>query len=101
MSNRRFIKLGGSLELLFPATLGFHDFTDGQNNVGTMTFVPGLRFVYPVLENWWLKPFGQFGFGKDFSGSDIAYFVYTQFVNDLDFLSKYMHCSTFHKVFLP
>ncbi len=61
------------LELLFPATLGFHDFTDGQENVGTMTFVPGVRFVYPVLENWWLKPFGQFGFGKDFSGSDIAW----------------------------
>ena len=43
------------------------------DNVGTITFVPGVRFVYPVLENWWLKPFGQFGLGKDFSGSDIAY----------------------------
>jgi hypothetical protein len=32
-----------------------------------------VQFVYPVLENWWLKPFGQFGFGKDFSGSDIAW----------------------------
>jgi len=61
------------LELLFPATIGFHDFSDGQDNVGTITFVPGVRFVYPVLENWWLKPFGQFGLGKDFSGSDIAY----------------------------
>ncbi len=61
------------LELLFPVTLGFHDYTDGQDNVGTMTFVPGVRFVYPVLDNWWLKPFGQFGFGKDFSGSDIAW----------------------------
>ena len=26
-----------------------------------------------MLDNWWLKPFGQFGFGKDFSGSDIAW----------------------------
>jgi hypothetical protein len=61
------------LELLFPATIGFHDFSDGQDNAGTMTFVPGVQFSYPVLENWWLKPFGQFGFGKDFSGSDIAW----------------------------
>ena len=26
-----------------------------------------------MLDNWWLKPFGQFGFGKDFSGSDISW----------------------------
>jgi hypothetical protein len=61
------------LDLLFPATIGFHKYSDGQNNVGTFTFVPGLRFIYPVFDNWWLKPFGQFGFGKDFSGSDIAW----------------------------
>ena len=61
------------MELLFPATIGFHDFDDGEDNVGTMTFVPGVRFVYPVLDNWWLKPFGQFGFGRDFSGSDVAW----------------------------
>ena len=59
------------LEVLLPATIGFHDNEDG--NVGTLTFVPGLRLNYPVLDNWWLKPFGQFGFGKDFSGSDIAW----------------------------
>jgi len=61
------------LALLLPATIGFHDYTDGQDNQATITFVPGAQFVYPVLENWWLKPFGQFGFGKDFSGSDIAW----------------------------
>jgi hypothetical protein len=60
------------LELMFPATIGFHDYADGQENLGAITFVPGVKFVYPILENWWLKPFGQFGFGKDFSGSDIA-----------------------------
>ena len=40
-----------------------------RDNVGTITFVPGVRFVYPVLENWWLKPFGQFGFGKVTGGT--------------------------------
>ena len=59
------------LEILLPATIGFHDNEDG--NSGTLTFVPGLQLNYPVLDNWWLKPFGQFGFGKDFSGSDIAW----------------------------
>jgi hypothetical protein len=59
------------MELLLPATIGFHDQDEGD--VGTLTFVPGLRLNYPVLDNWWLKPFGQFGFGKDFSGSDIAW----------------------------
>ena len=59
------------MELLLPATIGFHDQDEG--NVGTLTFVPGLRLNYPVLDNWWLKPFGQFGFGRDFSGSDIAW----------------------------
>ncbi|UCD79590.1 MAG: hypothetical protein JSW26_30080 [Desulfobacterales bacterium] len=60
------------LELLLPATIGFHEY-DGLDNVGTFTFVPGVQFSYPILENWWLKPFGQFGFGKDFSGGDIAW----------------------------
>jgi hypothetical protein len=60
-------------ELLLPATIGFHEFSDGQDNAGTFTFVPGVQFSYPVLANWWLKPFGQLGFGKDFSGSDIAW----------------------------
>jgi len=59
------------LEILLPATIGFHDNEDG--NSGTLTFVPGLRLNYPVLDNLFLKPFGQFGFGKDFSGSDIAW----------------------------
>jgi hypothetical protein len=58
------------LELVLPATIGFHD--NDVGNIGTFTFVPGLQLNYPVLDNWWLKPFGQFGFGKDFSGSDIA-----------------------------
>lgn len=61
------------LALLFPATIGFHNFSEGEDNQATFTFVPGVRFDYPVLDNWWLKPFGQFGFGKDFSGSDIAW----------------------------
>jgi hypothetical protein len=58
-------------QLLLPATIGFHDNEDGNDT--TLTFVPGIQFTFPILDNWSLKPFGQFGFGKDFSGSDIAW----------------------------
>jgi hypothetical protein len=58
-------------QLLLPATIGFHDNEDGNDT--TLTFVPGIQFAFPILDNWSLKPFGQFGFGKDFSGSDIAW----------------------------
>lgn len=39
------------LELLFSATIGFHEYCDGQNNLGTITFVPGVQLTYLVLEN--------------------------------------------------
>jgi hypothetical protein len=61
------------IELLFPATIGFYDFSGNFEDVGAVTLVPGLQFSYPVAKNWWLKPFGQYGIGKDFSGGDIAY----------------------------
>jgi len=58
------------LELLLPATIGLYKFTEKNEDIGAVTFVPGLRLVYPVRGNWWLKPFAQLGFGKDFSGGD-------------------------------
>ena len=32
-------------ELLFSATIGFHEYCDGQNNLGTITFVPGVQLT--------------------------------------------------------
>ena len=61
------------VKLLFPATLGLHDFEETDEQVGTFTFVPGVELIVPIIENWDLKPFGQFGIGRDFSGSDLAY----------------------------
>ncbi len=58
------------LELLLEGTIGFYDFLTGDTSVAAVTAVPGLRVTYPVRENWWLKPFGQIGVGKDFSGGD-------------------------------
>ncbi len=61
------------IELLFPVTIGFYDFSGNIEDVGAVTFVPGVQLSYPAAKNWWVKPFGQFGLGKDFSGGDVAY----------------------------
>jgi hypothetical protein len=60
------------LDLLLEGTIGFYDFLTGTTDVAAVTAVPGLRLTYPVRENWWLKPFGQIGVGKDFSDGDTA-----------------------------
>lgn len=59
--------------LLFPLTLGFHNFETIPDSLATIAFVPGLEVSIPITKNWTLKPFGQFGFGKDFSGGSGAW----------------------------
>ena len=58
------------LDLLLEGTIGFYDFLTAATDVAAVTAVPGLMVKYPVRENWWLKPFGQIGVGKDFSDGD-------------------------------
>jgi len=65
--------------LLFPLTLGFHNF-DGFDNldilpesVATVALVPGLEMSIPVLKNWHLRPFGQIGYGNDFESDKGAW----------------------------
>lgn len=60
------------LDLLLQGTIGFYEFTSEAEDVGAVTAVPGLMLQYPVLDNWWLKPFGQIGVGKDFAGGDFV-----------------------------
>jgi hypothetical protein len=61
------------LDLLLPVTFGVNEFMDDDETVASATFVPGLMVSYPVLDNWWLKPFAQFGVGNDFSSGELAY----------------------------
>lgn len=61
-----------ALDLLLEGTIGFYDLLTRDTKVAAMTAVPGLMVTYPVRENWWLKPFGQIGIGKDFSDGDTA-----------------------------
>ena len=58
------------LDLLIPGTIGFYQLPKGFDDVGAVTFVPGLMMIYPVKENWRLKPFGQLGFGTAFPEGD-------------------------------
>jgi len=64
-------KLG--FRLLLPALLAIEDETDTDFTFGAAAFVPGLEVQIPVNKHWTLKPFGQFGAGKDTAAGDLQY----------------------------
>jgi len=64
-------KLG--FRLLLPALVGIQEETDTNFTFGTAAFVPGLEVQIPVNKYWTLKPFGQFGAGKDTAGGNLQY----------------------------
>lgn len=64
-------KLG--FRLLLPVLVGIEEETDTNSTFGTTAFVPGLEVQIPVNRYWTLKPFGQFGVGKDTAGGDVNY----------------------------
>lgn len=58
--------------LKLPVTVGFINFDSlrieeipGLNDVGTITFLPGLEYQYPVTPNWTLIPFADYGFARE------------------------------------
>ncbi len=58
--------------LKLPLTLGFINFDSlqleelpGVNDVGTITFLPGLEYQYPVTPNWTIIPFADYGFARE------------------------------------
>ena len=58
--------------LKLPITLGFINFDSilieelpEINDVGTITFLPGLEYQYPVTPNWTLIPFADYGFARE------------------------------------
>ena len=59
--------------LLVPAVIALQDETDSNFTFGAAAFVPGLEVQIPVNKYWTLKPFGQFGAGKDTAGGDVTY----------------------------
>lgn len=58
--------------LNLPITIGFINFDSvlieelpELSDVGTITFLPGLEFQYPVTSNWTLIPFADYGFARE------------------------------------
>ena len=64
-------KLG--FRLLLPALVAVEEETDSDFTFGSAAFVPGLEVQIPINKYWTLKPFGQFGAGKDTAGGDLQY----------------------------
>jgi hypothetical protein len=60
--------------LNLPLTIGYinfdnvkvHDLVD-LNDVATLTFLPGIEYQYPVLPDWTLIPFADYGFAHEFN----------------------------------
>jgi len=60
--------------LNLPLTVGFINFSNVNienlpelDDVGTLTFLPGLEYQYPVTPNWTVIPFADYGFARDFN----------------------------------
>ena len=60
-------------KLLLPAVVAAQEETETDFTYGAAALVPGLEVQIPVNEYWTLKPFGQFGVGKDTAGGDFMY----------------------------
>ena len=64
---------------LMPVVIGYDDLGNIDSDIiqklwpdqlVTLTVMPGIEFVYPVNENWYLKPFIEIGAGRDFSAEE-------------------------------
>jgi len=71
------------LTLLFPLSIGVHNFDLDDILAGripdqaqTLTFLPGVQMVFPVGDNWKLRPSVQFGAGWELQGEERA-LIYT------------------------
>ena len=60
--------------LNLPLTLGFINFSDLDienlpelDDVGTITFLPGIEYRRKITSNWTLIPFADYGFARDFN----------------------------------
>ena len=62
--------------LKLPITIGFINFDSiltedlpEVSDVGTITFLPGLEYQYPVTPNWTLIPFADYGFARELTNT--------------------------------
>ena len=66
------------IEFHFPLTFGFHkleaidDFID-FDNIGTVSFNPGIEIEYPVSNRWQIRAFGHLGWGANSESNESAW----------------------------
>lgn len=66
------------IEFHFPLTFGLHrleeleDFID-FDNIGTVSFNPGVEIEFPVTDRWRLRAYGHLGWGTEIDTSDSAW----------------------------
>jgi len=93
--------------LNLPITFGvlnFKDIAPGNlpdlNSVGTITFLPGIEYQYPVTPDWTVIPFFDYGFARDLSNTTnvlltgIGVKSYTEFKhknNTITLGNKFLH----------
>ena len=60
--------------LTLPITIGFINFDNlntedlpDLNDVATLTFLPGIKYHYPMTVDWTITPFADYGFARDFN----------------------------------
>jgi len=68
--------------LKLPITIGFINFDSIKieeipqlSDVGTITFLPGLEFQYPVTPNWTLIPFADYGVARELDHTSNVFII--------------------------
>ena len=69
---------GIGIEIKYNTTLGLYTFDDlssaiDLDNVGMMSFTPGVELEIPVTRDFYLRPFGHFGWGTEFQSDSTAW----------------------------
>jgi hypothetical protein len=63
-------------EWLLPVSFGLNDFSwddpipDDGEDVGTISFLPGIELHFPLQSGWQLRPYAQYGFARDISNDE-------------------------------
>jgi len=93
------------IEFHFPLTFGLHkleqldDFID-LDNIGTVSFNPGIEIEYPVSDRWLLRAYGHLGWGKNIESSDNAWIYDGGFKSQFSFQKGQLDWAIINELFL-
>jgi len=93
------------IEFHFPLTFGLHkleqldDFID-LDNIGTVSFNPGVEIEYPVSNRWHLRAYGHLGWGKDVGSSERAWIYDAGFKSRFRFQNGDLDWAVVNELFL-